>query len=129
MPTIDDIESSDPFMQEESLVTSTAKWVTLLELNNDPDKKLYVMGLYVLLDTTAGTPEAYVTIIVDGVPKVQNFASYEGGLAYYFWGRLVFVGKKSKPAIVIKVKSNGTGTLTAEASVHGILTPLPKQPK
>ena len=121
----DNQKSNDLFLQEESIsiAATDSAWKPLLKLNIPPNKKLYINSIIAIVDSGA-TPEGYFNVIVNGEKLVHNLASYNGALAYYFWGKPHFVLTKAD-TFEIQVKANGMAT-TAEASVSGLLFPKKK---
>ena len=122
----DNNDTNDLFIQEESLLIAAddEEWKTLLNLNMQPNKKLFVNHIFAAINAGAGTPEGYFTVSVNGNKWVNNLASYNGSLIYYFWGDKKLVWTASDK-FVVNVKSNGSLS-ECVASVAGLLFPVTK---
>lgn len=112
------VESNEALIEVASLSTILSSWQKLLEFQPDPNTKVYISSIVIDFND-ASTFDAYIRIIINGIPYIIEYDPINTQTKLSFGGDLVLFGKTDKP-IIIYVKSDGTNTLVATAIITGV---------
>lgn len=103
------MESDKAFIQH-GRVTASASYQTLLKIQSDPNRTIYIDTITLEFSAVAAT--TFITVIINGEPEMRDFCPVATQTKLTFGRDLVFKGKTQKPPILVKVKDSATPNVT-----------------
>ena len=113
------MKSNKAFIQHGRLTASTS-YQTLLSIESDPNKTIYIRDITIEWSSVAGTP--YINVTINGTKKLRDFQPVVAQTKLSFGGALVFKGKTQKPPILVEIK-DATATPNVTCIVTGVEVP------
>jgi hypothetical protein len=113
MPT-----SDLPLIIQKRLTTTSEAYKDLVRFDPDPDEIVFIEMMTIIFDSTADNP--HMEISSNGEMLVRDYIPSDGFYYLAFNQKLRFVDKRDKPALLVRVRSDGTHTVDVEITVTGI---------
>ena len=113
------LESNKAFIQH-GRKTATTSYKTLLSIESDPDKEIYIDNITIEFSSIAGAP--YIKVTINGEPALRDFRPVVAQTKLSFGRDLVFKGKTQKPPILVEIKDT-TATPNVTCVVTGVQIP------
>ena len=113
------VESNKAFIQH-GRETATTTYQTLLQIESDPNKEIYIDNITIEFSSVAGAP--YIKVTINGEAKLRDFRPVVAQTKLSFGRDLVFKGKTQKPPILVEIKDTAA-TPNVTCIVTGVQLP------